>query len=132
MLQFEQPETFHLLNTGSQPTNTSSDLPGSLAQAETTWSSRWRSGRRLVGGWSTFEEGRAECAAGGAYREGTVEVVVFVRDMAVFADVLEAVHDQHVSMETVDEGLKCLCTYLGSPRLITLLEWVLRSLHCQP
>jgi hypothetical protein len=36
LLQFAQPETFHLLNTGSQPTNTSSDLPGFLAQAETT------------------------------------------------------------------------------------------------
>jgi hypothetical protein len=54
--------------------------------------------------------------------EGTVEVVEFVREIAAFADVLEAVHDQHISMEIVDKGLKCLCTYLG-PRFITFLVW---------
>ena len=49
----------------------------------------------------------------------------------IAGDVLAAVHDQYISLETVNEGLQCLCTYLGSPRFLSPFLNGCRGVHCQ-
>ena len=63
-----------------------------------------------------------EGAAGGARGEGNVEIAVFLREIA--GDVLEAVYDQYISMETVNEGLQFLFISVDSD---SNLRWTLRG-----